>query len=120
MWVGLAVGLIVAYMAGMYFLANAKVTLYANGSKVDIDTNFAVDPSLNASNPSAAVLAGQTITVSKDLSAAFTPTGKKDIGTKASGTISFRNCEDTNAYPFNAGNPLTSQGLSFVTNDTIT
>jgi hypothetical protein len=90
MWVGLAALLVVGYFAGMYFFASAKVTLYANGSKVDIDTTFTVDPS-GTTNKDKAVLAGQLVTVSKDLSGSFTPTGKKDVGTKASGSVTVSN-----------------------------
>jgi hypothetical protein len=103
MWVGLAVALVVGYFVTMYFIQSAKVTLYANGSKVSIDTTFAVDPGLKTTDKDKAVLAGQTVSVSKDLSGAFTPTGKKDVGTKAGGTITISNCLDNNDHTFVAG-----------------
>lgn len=103
MWVGLAVFLVVGYTAAMYFFTSAKVVLYANGTKSDIDTTFTVDPNRSQSDPAGGILAGQTVTVSKDLSGSFTPTGKKDVGTKASGTMTISNCYDANSHTFVAG-----------------
>jgi hypothetical protein len=117
--VALGAFLIVGYIAAMYFLTSAKVTLYAAGSKVSIDTTFAVDPSLKTSDQAKSVMAGQAVTVSKDLSGSFVPTGKKDVGTKAHGTITFKNCEDSNVYPLSAGNTLTAQGMNFITDEAI-
>ncbi|MDB5178697.1 MAG: uncharacterized protein JWN01_640 [Patescibacteria group bacterium] len=102
-WLVVAALLVGSYMAGMYFLSSAKVTLYANGSKVDIDTTFAVDPAAKTSDKNKAVLAGQVVSTSKDLSGSFAPTGKKDAGTKATGTISISNCLDNNPHTFVSG-----------------
>jgi hypothetical protein len=103
MWGGLAVFLVVGYIAGMYFFSSAKVTLYANGTKVDIDTNFAIDPEAKSTDTAKAVLAGQTVTVTKDLSGPFTPTGKKDVGTKASGQMTVHNASSTTPQTLVAG-----------------
>jgi hypothetical protein len=103
MWLGLAVVLVVGYLVTMFFIQSAKVTLYANGTKVDIDTTFAVDPGLRSTDKAKAVLAGQKVTVSKDLSGSFTPTGKKDVGTKAGGTMTIKNEFDMSAHPLQSG-----------------
>lgn len=121
LWAGLGVFLIAGYWAAMYFLTSAKVTLYAAGTRVGIDTSFAVDTAATASDSAKSVLAAQTVTVTKDLSGPFTPSGKKDVGTKAGGTVTIQNCEDSNTYPLAAGNALVSQqGLTFTTNEAIT
>jgi hypothetical protein len=91
LWAGLAAFLVVAYLLGMYLFSTATVTLYANGTKVGIDTSFTVDPAAKSSDPAKAVLAGQVITVNKDLSGPFTPTGKKDVGTKSTGKMTISN-----------------------------
>ncbi len=102
MWVGAGVVLVGGYMLAMYLFTSAKVTLYATGSKVSVDTTYAIDPA-GATDQGAAVLAGQTVTVSKDLNGPFTPTGKKDAGTKASGNITAYNEYDTSSHAFVAG-----------------
>ena len=102
MWVGLAAFLVVGYLVLMYLFTAAKVTLYATGTKVEVDATFAVDPALKTTDQAKSVLAGQIVTISKDLSGPFTPTGKKDVGTKAGGTVTVSNCT-TNPQPLVAG-----------------
>jgi hypothetical protein len=120
MWLSGLVVLVVAYFVFMYFGSSASVTLMANGNKTDIATSFTVDPTASSSNSSKGVLSGQLVSVSKNLSGNFTPTGQQDAGTKASGTVTIQNCSDPNSYTLNAGNTLTSQSLSFVTQQNIT
>jgi hypothetical protein len=87
LWLGLAIVLVVGYIFGMYYFSSAKVTLFTNGARVDVTTTFAVDPSLATSNVSGEVLAGHEVTSNKTLSGSFTPSGKQDAGTKASGSM---------------------------------
>ena len=103
LWLGAAVLLVVFYFAAMYFFTSATVTLFATGTKVNIDTTFTVDPALTASNQAKAVIAGQAVSVSKDLTGPFVPTGKKDAGTKASGTITAYNEYDTSPHALVTG-----------------
>jgi hypothetical protein len=103
LWIGTAVILIGGYTLGMYFLTSAKVVLYANGTKSSIDTTFTVDPSLKTTDQAKGVLAGQLVTVSKDLTGPFTPTGQKDAGTKASGTMTVYNSYDTSTHTLVSG-----------------
>jgi len=94
-WLGLVIILIGGYWAFMAVFTSAKITLYASGTQTSVDTSFAVDTSAQQSNNANAVLAGRTITASKDLSGPFTPTGQQDVGTKATGTITISNCYST-------------------------
>ncbi|HVQ44242.1 MAG TPA: hypothetical protein VMT30_04730 [Candidatus Saccharimonadia bacterium] len=103
MWVAGAALLVGGYVLGMYLFTTAKVTLYAAGTKVSIDTTFSVDPNLKTTDQPKATLAGQLVTVTKDLSGPLTPTGKKDAGTKASGTIVVSNEYDTSPHALVAG-----------------
>jgi hypothetical protein len=119
LWGGLAVALVVGYFVTMYFLTSAKVTLYAAGSKVAIDMSFTVDPNTSKSDTANAVLAGQTATFSKDLSGNFTPTGSKDEGTKAGGTMTVVN-NDTVPHDFVAGTHFQApDGNMFITNTAV-
>jgi len=102
LWVGLGVALIAGYVLFMALFTKANVTLYASGSKVQIDANFAVDTN-GATDIAAAVISGQAISNAKDLSGSFAPTGQKDVGTKAGGTITVKNEYDTDTHPLQAG-----------------
>jgi hypothetical protein len=103
-----------------FWFKTAKVTLYAKGTAVKAQFTFTVDPSARASDPDKAVLAGQKIELTKDLSAKFIPTGKKDVGTKAHGTVTIKNCEDSSARSFPAGSTVSSQSKNFVTDTVVT
>ena len=103
LWIGGAVVLVVGYLVVMYVFASAKVTLYANATKVDVATQFSVDPAATSSDTAAKVLAGQQVSFSKDTNAAFVPSGKKDVGTKAGGQITISNCLDANDHMFVSG-----------------
>jgi hypothetical protein len=115
LWAGLAVFLVGGYFLAMFLFASAKVTLYANATKVNIDTNFTVDPE-GATNKDEAVLAGKAVTVNKDLSGPFTPTGQKDAGTKAAGTMTIYNEYDMSPHTLVAGTRFQApDGKIFVT-----
>ena len=103
LWLALAALLVVAYLGAMSVFTTAKVTLYATGTRVNIDTAFSVDPSLKTTDQAKSVLAGQAVTVTKDLSGPFVPTGKKDAGTKATGAMTIKNCLDANNHLYVAG-----------------
>ena len=90
-WVGLAVLLIAAYMVGMYYLSSANVKLYALGTKVSVDGSFVADTAAPKSDTAKGVLAAQEVTFSKDATTPITPTGQKDNGTKAGGTMTISN-----------------------------
>jgi hypothetical protein len=121
LWVGAAVFLVGAYLLGMFLFASAKVTLYANGTKVGIDTTFSVDPATKTTDTAKAVLAGQTVTVKKDLSGPFTPSGKKDVGTKANGSMTVYNEYDTDSHVLVAGTRFQApDGKVFRTKDDVT
>jgi hypothetical protein len=107
LWLVAGVVLVGGYFLGTYFFASAKVSLYASATKSSIDANFTVDPSNDAkTDASKGILAGQAITVSKDLSGPFTPTGQKDAGSKASGTMTMYNEYDMNPHTLVAGTRL--------------
>ena len=90
-WVVGAVAIIVVYLVLVNITAKAKVTLYAAGTKVAIDTTFSVDPNQSSSSIGSGVLAGQTVTFSKDLTQSVTPTGQQDAGTPANGQMTVSN-----------------------------
>lgn len=91
LWLAFGLFLVGGYILGMFLFSRASVTLYANGSKVDVDATFSVDPARGTSDIAEAELAGKPVSYNKDITASFTPTGKKDIGTKATGTMTVAN-----------------------------
>ncbi len=102
-WVGLAMCAVVTYVGYMYFFATAQVVIFANATKTSIDAAFSIDPKATATQADKAVLAGKALSASRDLSASFTPTGKKDVGTKATGSVTISNCFDSTDHTFVEG-----------------
>ncbi len=102
-WVGLAALVIIGYLVGMYYLSSANVKLFAVGTKVSVDGAFIADTAAKVVDNEKGILPAQTVTFSKDASVAVVPTGQKDNGTKASGTMTISNCYDQSEHPFVAG-----------------
>ncbi|MEX1051889.1 MAG: hypothetical protein WEC83_00685, partial [Patescibacteria group bacterium] len=73
-----------------------------------------------ADSQQANTVTGNKLLVTKEKTQAITATGKKDIGSKAGGTIPFRNCEDTSAHAVAAGTKVSSSGKTFLTNSAVT
>jgi hypothetical protein len=117
---GAAVAVIALLAFLNFWLKTAHVTLYAKGTAVKAAFNFTVDPAARESDADKALLAGQKLELTKDLSSSFSATGKKDVGTKASGTVTIKNCEDSSAKDFPAGSTVSSQGKSFRTDAPVT
>lgn len=95
--------------------ATVTVTLPAKAvsETIDVAVRTVADQSDNS-------ITGNLLTVEKSLTKPVAATGKKDIGTKATGTLAFRNCEDTSTHPVAAGSKVTSAGKTFLTNAAVT
>jgi hypothetical protein len=91
LWGGLGLLVIIVLLVINYFVSSAKVTLFAKADKVTTNFNLSVDPSAKTPDTAKVVLPGQQLQSSKDLSAGFTPTGSRDVGTKASGSMTLYN-----------------------------
>lgn len=102
LWLGLAAVIIVGYFVVMYYATTGKVNLHVNGVRADVNTSFNVDTSLTQTDQAHTVLAGQSLTTSHNLSTTFVPSGKKDVGTKASGSMTITN-NDIASHSFAAG-----------------
>ncbi len=116
---GVLAFLILLYVVNI-FITQANVTLYAKGAQIKAAFTFTVDPSLSKTDKDKLVLAGKALKSDKSLTATATATAKKDVGTKASGSVSIQNCEDTNAHGFPAGSVVTSGGKNFSTTESVT
>jgi hypothetical protein len=114
-----AVVLIGSAVFAQYFFKRATVTLVAAGQLVDVDTNFKVDPNADTISVTTATLPGKKYEISKDLAGSTPATGKKDIGTKATGVITLSN------HCYNPGTVATgtrfqsSSGLIFVSTESV-
>lgn len=112
---GGAVAIIILFILGAIFLPNAKVSLLTKAKKTSLNFNFILDAASSQSDISTQTLAAQKLESIKDVSFQITATGKKEVGNKATGSVSVRNCDDTSQKSLPAGTGLTGGGKTFVT-----
>lgn len=117
---GCAIALVIAYFVGMYYFSSATITIYANGARSNINTSFIVDTSVSTSDTNSKTLAGQSLSTSHSVTTTFTPTGKQNNGTKASGSITVTNNSGV-AQPLVAGTRfIAPDGNVFSSNSAVT
>ncbi len=104
--------------------AKAKVVIRAETTPVDVQFDATVDTSLAQSDPAAAKIKALPQEQKKTITQSFTPTGQKDLGTKASGTMKFINCnkddklsDTVRTVP--AGTGVSSGGKTFITGSSV-
>ncbi len=115
LWIAAGVAALIGLVVANFWLTRANVVLYAKGTKVPTEFNLTIDPNAKQSDKAKAILAGQKLELNKDLTATFTATGKKDVGTKAHGTITIKNCDDTSGHALPAGSVVSASGKNFMT-----
>ncbi|MBI3494511.1 hypothetical protein HY004_00815 [Candidatus Saccharibacteria bacterium] len=108
----------------IFFAPHATVNIKAKTTSEDIN----IPVSLNASGTTdidAKTIKPTVQQAKKTFQADFPATGKKDIGTKATGTVIFNNCSqadklDDVSRTIPAGTGVSSNGRTFITQSTVT
>ena len=86
---------------------NAKITVTASKAQTVVDEAKLTVP------------ADRKEDVQK-LTGTFTATGQKDVGTKASGTIAFKNCENSTSITIPSGTGVSKGAYTFITQKSVT
>lgn len=115
----LAAGVILLLAFGVTYvlLPKATVTVTLPAKAVSETLDLAVRTVADQNENS---ITGNLLSVEKSLTKPIAATGKKDIGTKATGSVAFKNCEDSQAHSIPAGSKVTSSGKTFTTNSALT
>lgn len=110
---------LLALLAGWLFFARATVTMAIEAEPLNAQAQVKVDATLIASQIEEGKIKGSYISVEKEASKDVKATGKKTVGEKSSGTVTFYN--DSGAdQTLGAGTGLTGAGKSFVLSAGIT
>jgi len=113
-WFSVAGAAAVVIIVLLYiFVPTAKVIVLTNAKKTSLNFNFILDSSTSSSTIGSQVLAAQKLEATKDVSFDISATGKKEVGNKATGTLSVRNCDDVSSHALAAGTAVTGGGKSF-------
>lgn len=115
--IGGAVLLVAFLIWAIFFAPSAKIIVTAKTSEAALNTQVKVGDALST-DLKAGTIKTVTKTSQKSVSKQFSSTGKKDVGTKATGTVSFStNLIDNLNTTIPAGTTLTSSGGSTYTTD---
>lgn len=117
---GAGVLLIVFLVWAIFFAPKATVAITAKTNIVNIDKVMQLKPgaTLDVRQNVAPAIVKQ---VKKTAAVDFAPTGKKEVGEKATGTVKFTNTQDDVSAEIPAGTQVvTSSGLPFVTSGAVT
>lgn len=115
--IGGAVLLVAFLIWAIFFAPSAKIIVTAKTSEAALNTQVKLGDALST-DLKAGTIKTVTKTSQKSVSKQFSSTGKKDVGTKATGTVSFStNLIDNLDTTIPAGTTLTSSGGSTYTTD---
>ncbi len=117
-WIGLSgLGAIIVIWLLTAFVQTVTVNVQAVADRRDVNTQFTL---VTTGTTSGNVIVAKTLESTKDLSQSVEATGEKDVGSKASGSVALKNCEDSNSRTLPAGSKISTAGKIFVTNASAT
>ncbi len=119
---GIGVVLIGFLVWALFFASHAKITVSAHTSNAALNTQVTIGSSLTTDLEKGTMKA-TTKTTKKDISVDFAATGKKDAGTKATGTVRFTPTSSSvylNGATIAAGTTVSSNsGAEYTTNEAV-
>ncbi|PIZ00461.1 hypothetical protein COY62_02420, partial [bacterium (Candidatus Howlettbacteria) CG_4_10_14_0_8_um_filter_40_9] len=98
-----ALGVLGLLIFGYFYLPRVDATILVSADKREFKTSITVDGSAKEDDLEEGIIAGEKIDFTKEDSKKFNATGKKDVGTKATGTIKVKNNYSTSAQTLVAG-----------------
>jgi len=106
--------LIGGWVFGFIILPEATITIDTDTSRIDVSTDFVAQTNLELTNTEENRLSAKKVTTEKTDSVTVPATGEKDVGEKATGTVSLTNC-NVNGTTVPAGTSFSAGGLNYVT-----
>ncbi len=98
----------------IWFAPHATVNIKAKATTEDVNVPISLSVD-GTTDIDAKVIKPTVAQVKKTSSTDFTATGKKEIGEKASGTVTISNCDTNSSISIPAGTAVSSDGLNFIT-----
>jgi len=116
---GIFVGLIVLFFIFNTILPKAKIVIKSDNISVNTDVPFTANTAFTSFDADAGKVPATKKDVSKTDSTKVPATGQKNIGDKATGTVTLKNCAKVDgAFTIPAGTVLTTGASSFSVNET--
>lgn len=118
-WPMMALVLILILIGAFLILPKVNVKLMVQAESFQKETEAQVSGS-ETTNLENKTFLGQLIDLNKEQEEKFSTTGKKNLGGKASGTITIYNSLDNNNHNFSAGAKLSSSSQTFILKNNVT
>lgn len=116
---GIFVGLIVLFFIFNTILPKAKIVIKSDNISVNTDVPFTANTAFSSFDADAGKVPATKKDVSKTDSTKVPATGQKNIGDKATGTVTLKNCAKVDgAFTIPAGTVVTTGASSFSVNET--
>ena len=116
---GIFVGLIVLFFIFNTILPKAKIVIKSDSISVNTDVPFTANTAFTSFDADAGKVPATKKDISKTDSTKVPATGQKNIGDKATGTVTLKNCAKVDgAFTIPAGTVLTTGASSFSVNET--
>ncbi len=112
--IGAGCALLIGFLVwAIFFAPHATIAITARTSDLSVNNKVTLDPAATTSLATN-TLKLTTAQTKKDASVDFDATGTKDVGTKASGSITIRNCDYSAGFSLPAGTHFTAGSIVFV------
>jgi hypothetical protein len=116
LWIAGGALLLIIIALFMIILPTATIAVTPKADPLQMEQDVIVDTAAKEiSTASPVIIPGKNAEQTVNGSDVFQATGQKNIGNKASGTITITNCEDSDSHSLPSGSKVTSGGLSFTT-----
>jgi len=112
----LVVGWIFAYVV----MPKATITIKTDATTVPSSMTITASTTATVVDEAGRIVPAVNKEVKKTDTEKTTATGKKDVGTKATGSITVRNCDYSDGFTIPAGSVFTTSGKSYVSNEAVT
>lgn len=121
LWIALAAALLIGFLVwAIFFAPRATVVIRAQTDKEEGKIAVVIDSEAAGTNVEEKTLKAQLHQTTKNLTQTFTPTGKKEIGEKAKGSITIRNCDYSDGFTLQSGARFTAaSGQTFVSTESV-
>ncbi len=112
----LGVALVFVLIYAIFIAPKAKVTVKAQTTDLPMTIDFIADTSADSFDPDLKIVRATTKEDQKDDNEKVNTSGEKDKGDKATGTVTFKNCDfGSGATTLPAGTIVSADGFSFLT-----
>ncbi len=118
--IGVVLLLIVGWVVAFMILPKAHIAIKTDTTNINTDVTFTASTNTENFDEATRVVPALKKESKKTDTQKVSATGQKDVGTKAAGSITVKNCEDTEPRTLPGGTVFSANGKNFTANNTAT